>query len=290
MSTETIHAPSSDLADKVISQAETEVAPSSPADQEPQDVLRWFDVVEIEELGMKAFVRLPNDYQHVDIREKALAAKARRIRQYKHPETDAFEVMDSELEEIASQPEDEAKESFVRELLYRDFAEDRQKAVREVIEDEEFAHVRKDQERLLELDALDPEGRSDDEYKEILDHLSKFAEAIDVKMADLREPRKQALMGLDVDDLKEQVREARVKQQGNIAFNDTYAFHQMLVGTLVVPEDFDPAHITPQTMPSERFFKSEDELRNYDPVAVTRLADAFESLEGNLAARAAGNS
>src|SRR5262245_8571172 len=40
-----------------------------------------------------AWCRLPNQFQHQDIRERALAAKARRIRQLRDPATDGYDVL-----------------------------------------------------------------------------------------------------------------------------------------------------------------------------------------------------
>lgn len=294
MSTSTVHGPNAELAgdvqEKVTAEAAMEVGDSTPPALVPtEEVLRWFAVVEVPELGFRAFCRLPNEYQHADLREKALAAKSRRVRQYRADGTDAQEILESELEEIAALPEDEAKGDFVAELLLRTFLEDRQRAVGFVMEREEFEHVRKDQERYLELDAMSEEERSNDEYLEVLEHLSKFGEAIEQEIEDIRKPRREALMALSVDELKEQVRDIRIKNQGQRAFSETYGFHQTFVGTLQIPDGFDVEKITPETMPTKRVFESEDALRNADPQIVAKLMEAFEELESALDTRAAGN-
>jgi hypothetical protein len=47
-----------------------------------------------------AWCRLPNQLQHEDIRERALAAKARRIRQMRDPEADAHEILELDMAEL----------------------------------------------------------------------------------------------------------------------------------------------------------------------------------------------
>jgi hypothetical protein len=51
-------------------------------------------------LHFHAWCRLPNQLQHEDIRERALAAKARRIRQLRDPECDAYQILESDMSEL----------------------------------------------------------------------------------------------------------------------------------------------------------------------------------------------
>jgi hypothetical protein len=95
---------------------------------------------------------------------------------------------------------------------------------------------------------------------------------------------------MDVNELVDKVRERRIDTEGRRAFNDTYAFWQTYVGTLEIPEGFDPDHITRPTMPRVRVFKDESELREIDPLIGVRLAEAFERLENALMSLTAGNS
>lgn len=280
-----------EVKEKVSAEAEMAVGGTTPPALVPEsEVLKWFTVVEVPELGFRAFCRLPNEYQHADLREKALAAKSRRARQYKNVDTDAHEVLEADLEEIASLVESEAKETFVAELLLRDFLDDRRKAVGLVLEKEEFEHVLKDQERYRELDDMPEDERPNDEYLEVLDHLSKFGDAIQLEVDDVREPRREALMAMEVDQLKDKVRELRIKNQAHKVFADNYGFNQTYLCTLKLPDGFDAEHITPDTMPTERVFASEDALHHADPYIVSKLQETFEDLENGLESRAAGNS
>jgi len=244
--------------------------------------------VEVPQAGFRAFVRLPNDYQHKDIREKAMAAKARRIRALRNVSTDAWEVMEFELT-TASEAEG-AAENFAHELLLKDLDRDRYEAIQTLNEREEFAHIRQDQERFRELQRMTEDERPAEEWKELVEHLAGYAREIEQEIEEMWKPRKEALLGLGLDGLLEKVRERRIDDEGRRAFRDTYTFWQTYVGTLEIPEGFDPKNITPETMPRKRLFKDESELRDIDPLIGTELAMAFELLESSLATLTAGNS
>lgn len=262
----------------------------SPAAAETvaEDAIRWFRIVEIPEVGFEAFCRLPNDYQHKDIREKAMAAKARRIRQLKHPDTDANVVLEAELDAIAETPD--ALESLVHELLQQTYFRDRDEAHKDVQEDEKFANLRQDQERWREIDAMSPDERPEDEWRELTEHLGNYAMAVDKRLNEIRRPQAEALRGLGVDGLIEKVREARIEADARRVFMDTYSAWQMFVGTLKLTDDFDPTKVQAHTMPRERYFPSIEAMREEDPFLISRLTEAFEALEGDLSSLTAGNS
>lgn len=259
------------------------------------DAVRWFEIVEVPEVGFRAFVRLPNDFQHKDIREKGMAAKARRIRQLKMPETDAYEVLEAELDALAAAPE--AHADMVAELVQRNYWRDRERARMEVEEDERFETIRQDQERFRDMQELDPDDRPEDEWQELVQHLGEHAQAVEQRLDEMQKPQREALEGQGIDDLVDQLRASRIDNESRRAFMDTYSFWQMFTGTFTVPEDFDPHNpgVNPKnpgvSMPRQRYFKSEDEFRDADPMVVLRLSEAFQRLEGNIGAIAsAGNS
>lgn len=256
------------------------------AETDTKEALRWFEIVEVPEAGFTAFVRLPNDYQHKDIREKAMAAKARRIRALRNTSTDAWEVLEFEMNSAAEA--EGALENLAHEIMLDRADRDRYAAMTEVNEREEYEHVRQDQERFRSMQAM--EDRPEEEWEELVNHLAGYARAIDAETEKIQEPRKEALVGLGLDGLMEKVRERRIDAEGRRAFNDTYAFWQTYVGTLKLPEGFDPAHITQESMPRERVFATEQELREVDPLVGTRVTEAFEMLEGALSTLSAGNS
>lgn len=254
----------------------------------PKESLRWFEVVEVPEAGFRCFVRLPNDFQHKDIREKAMAAKARRVRALKNPSTDSFEVLEFELEAVAQS--EGAVDNLVHELLLERVDRDRYEAIQEVNQEEEWEHVRQDQERFRSMQSMTSDERSEEEWQTLINHLAKYAQAIEDKTTEIQAPRRQALEALGLDGLLEKVRERRIDAEGRRVFNDTYSFWQIYSGALKLPEGFDPDNVTMETMPRERIFATEQELRECDALIATNIQLAFEALEGALSSMTAGNS
>lgn len=286
MSTGTINSESDTEYDDVEVQVEAEIGDSpAAAETQPIDALKWYEIVEVPEVGFKAFCRLPNDFQHKDIREKAMAAKARRRRQLKHPETDAYEILEADLDLLS---EDGGKEAIITELLTVDSIHDRNQAVLDLTEEEEWEHIRQDQERFRSIVGMAEEDRPEDEFKEVTEHLRQYGEAIQVRMEEIAKPRREALEARDHSDLVDMVRERRIDSDSRRAFMDAYSFWQMLAGTLALPDDFDPENLG-KSMPSKRYF-TEDGLRGADPTIVSTLTETFERLEGNLASLTSGNS
>jgi REP element-mobilizing transposase RayT len=127
-----------------------------------------------------AWVRLPNQFQHQEIRERALAVKARRIRQYRDPETDAHVVMESDLDEIRHD-----REFMVEELVSKEWWKRHLDAMAAVEEAEEYEHIERERERLMELRAMTPEQQPADELGELERHFGSYSEKIEVKLREL---------------------------------------------------------------------------------------------------------
>jgi hypothetical protein len=269
-------------------QVTTEVGDSPPAGAtQGIDALEWFKVVRVEEVGFEAFVRLPNDYQHRDIREKAMAAKGRRIRQLKHPDTDANVVLESELESIATT--DGGKEAVIGELLAETYYRDREEAVADVQEEEEWENIRQDQERWGVLNTTSVDERPADEWRELTEHVAKYATAIETRLDAIQKPQRELLEAMDLNELIDKARAKRIEGESRRVFNDTYGFFETYFCTLRLPDGFDAAHITPETMPRKRYFDSETDLREFDAKVVAELREAFDSLENALASLSVGN-
>jgi hypothetical protein len=251
--------------------------------------LKWYEIVDLPEVGFKAFCRLPNDYQHKDIREKAMAAKARRIRQLKSADSDAFEVLEADLDRIHDT--EGAVDNIAHELVMEQFPQDRQQAWLDVADEEEYANLQQDQERFRELEAMDEDKRPGDEWQELVDHLSGFSRKVDARLQEIQKPRLESLVNLGLDGLIERLREKRIQADAARVFMDTYSFWQMFTGTLAVPEGFDPEHIDFDTMPRQKLFKKPEDLREADPYVVSHLQGVFDGLEGALTVMASeGNS
>ena len=151
-------------------------------------------------LHFHAWARLPNQFQHRHIREKALAAKARRARQLRDPESDAHAVMEDELDEIARLG-DAGRKQLIDDLIGRDWWRDFLEAAKDVKEiendrDEQvYATIDEDQQRFKELDAKPEDERPKDEYDELERHLAAYNDAVDKRRAELEKPRRDVAGG-----------------------------------------------------------------------------------------------
>lgn len=192
-------------------------------------------------LHFHAWCRLPNPLQHREIRNHALAAKARRARQLRDPQTDAYEVLENELDAIA-RIGDSAKDDLVEELVRKEWWKDYSEAVADVNtevvddvgEDDEaeadetlvWEHIDVDKARLEELKAQaekEPEIRDGDEYGELERRLIGYYEAIDKRLEELREPRRKTLGEKDISGLIDLARDLRIDVESNEEFTHTYS-------------------------------------------------------------------
>lgn len=229
-----------------------------------------------------AWVRLPNPYQHREIREKALAAKARLTRRLKDPESDAYVILEAELDELR-EGGDTALPAIVDTLLQKDWAEDYLAAMSEVNEREEFERIDHDQERLNELDALPEDQRPADEYRELGEHVMAYSEAINKALEDARVPRREALSARPIADLIDLLRTQRIEQQGTEEYLHWFGSWEIIAGTYAVEPD-----VTGR--PTRHLFKHADELAEADAEVVFALKAAFDKLRIAQQEAATGNS
>lgn len=215
--------------------------------------------------------RLPNQYQHREIREAALAAKARRQRQYRDPESDASVVLDGELEAVVSEGEG-AKGAVIEELVAKDWWRDYQEAQADVaeLEDEDgtklYEHIARDVERWTKLSQVPEEERSKDEYDELEAHIMAYNKAVDVRREEAAKPRRDALASKDISELADILRKQRVDMDANGHFAHEYATLEWLACTLTKPA-------------GERAFESRDVLVTQDESVLEAMKSAYIDLE-----------
>lgn len=240
-----------------------------------------------DQLHFHAWCRLPNQFQHKAIREKAIAARARRIRQLRDEESDAFAVLEEDMYEL-KRLGDDARENLIDELLSRDWPQDYMDALEDVKEtegdqesedgpDHPYAHVEADQERFAELDEMDPDKRPSDEYESLKRHLSAHRDATEAALGKIQQPKREALDGKDLDGLIELVREQRIASDAHQEFMHTYSTHSWLAGARTL-EFSDKA-----------VFASLHALTEAPPEVVDALKATFNDLE-RAQMDAAGNS
>lgn len=246
-----------------------------------------------------AWVTLPNPFQVRDINEKAKAARARRERMLRNPESDAYVILEAELDELRDAAESGALEILVDELIDRDFSSDFSTAMRRVQEQDDpnytpsgeegeeipklFANIEQDREEYLRQKALPEDERAED-FEELERTFMAWDEATTAELESITEPRKKELMERPLDDLIDMVRRIRIDAQGNEAYLHAYNSWQWFVCTLKP---------TQKGKGRERVWRDYNTFRQESTSEqVTALRTIFDRLESGLATggRAAGNS
>lgn len=221
-----------------------------------------------------AWIRLPNKFQQASIREKALAAKARKARQLRDPETDSSVVLDEEMERMAeaARKSEEGKTAIVEELMAATAHRDHLTALREMSEEEEWKTIGDDLDRHRHLSSLPEDERDADEYGELVRHLEGYDKALEERIASIQKPERDGLMGLDVEALMEKVREGRVDAESTEDYMEVYSKWEWYIGTL------KPVDLTKER-PSERVFAHVDNLQAAAPEVISALETAYTSIE-----------
>lgn len=221
-----------------------------------------------------AWIRLPNKFQHKEIREKALAARARRLRVLREEDSDSRVILEDELALLL----DADKAQLVEEIINQDSGKDMMQAVTDVgeIEAEEqpeegetvylYAHIDQDEERLQDLEKQDEEDRPTEEYEELVKHVQSYYTAIDNRAREIQDPERQTLNEQDMEDLVEIVRKHRIDSEGMGEFLHTYNSWMIVFGTLLADK-------------SGRRFKHLDSLTDQAPEIVDALVETFQELE-----------
>lgn len=237
-------------------------------------------------LHFHAWCRLPNQFQHKEIREKAMAARARRTRQLRDPEADSYLVLEGELDRLAHEG-DNAKEAIVEELAGKFWWSDTLEAAKDLGEEKDerdepkWEFIERDQDELAKLKVL-PEGEASKETIDELErHIKAYNDALQAATDARFEPRKEALMELDLNALIDQVRDARTEREGHAEFMHTYNMWEWWIGTLAKPGAGVAA--------GERRFASLDEMKQAAPEVLTMLEVTFGDLERTSNKDAAGN-
>lgn len=190
-----------------------------------------------------AWCRIPNKFQHKDIREYAMAAKARRQRQLHDPESNSGVVLESTLEMLR----ESNKEDLVEEIVGRDAWRDQLEAIKDIAEIEveeeqqekdalepamKYAHIEKDEERLREIEAMDEGTRPEDEYEELARHITGYYEAIEHRIDEIQKPQRDKLLAREVDDLVDIIKADRIDGEAQEEYLHVYNSWMWVVGTL----------------------------------------------------------
>lgn len=223
-----------------------------------------------------AWVRLPNQFQHADIRRRAQADKARRIRQLRDPDSDAATILDADMAELLRVGDLDA---LVDELVNKEWWKDHLEAMREVEDREEFEHITADRERLQQINELPEDKRPQEEYDELVKHSDAYSKAVEAARDELQAPRRQSLQGLAPEKLIELVREERIDAEATSAFLETYSKWEWFAGTL-----------RPPGRPAQKLYQSIGELEDESPDIIDAIRAAYQDLERSFQRGPTGNS
>lgn len=233
------------------------------------------------------WIRLPNKFQVVQMKEKGQAARARVMRQARDPESDRFAIVENEIAEAINQGE----EAMVAELTGREAYKHENAAMRELVEEEDspYVTIEEDQVRWNFLNQLTPEKREEDavedEFQELSRHLSKWNTAVSERFEILAQPERESLSGRTKDELAEMMRDIVINDQADQIFMRVYTKWQMVVCVLQPRGD---------KTPKDRVFSNMVELEGAAPEVIAAVEVSFKTLELEFAnrthLRAEGNS
>jgi len=220
-------------------------------------------------LHFHAWIRLPNPFQRSSIAEKAAAARARRKRILRDEDSDSRTIIDEGIESALAAND---RDAFIDEIVNKDFLQDHLKAMKEIAEEEEFAHIEEDQERFRALDAKPAEERDEEEYDHLQKHLADYTQKCNAKREEMQAPLRDSLSDKSIEELADIIREDRIERSCQAAFNDTYNVWEWYIGTLK-PRPADKG------LPNERVFGSVEHLKGCAPEVYEALDNAFTRLE-----------
>lgn len=189
-------------------------------------------------LHFHAWVRLPNKFQHKDLRDKGLAAKARKMRALRDPETDSYEILQDRIEALRDERNIGA---IVEEILAKDWAPDYLTAVADLADEEDdvstdideelgestkkWEHIDQDRERytaLSEEQLAKPEEEQDEEFKVLGKRIGEYIDALKARVEQIQEPKRVALAERGIDGVLDVLRKQRVEDEGDGAFIHVY--------------------------------------------------------------------
>lgn len=235
------------------------------------------DATPVEERHFHAWCRMPNQFQMRDIAEKARAAKARKMRAMRNPDTDQYAILENELDQLRDNPEE-----AVEEILNGEWLDDYNAALRIVEEREEFSLVDQDREEFQRQQMLAPEDREEG-FDQLAAHMDEYGKAADAELEKIQEPKRQSLRQLPIEDLVTRVRRGRVENIGNEEYLHTYNYWSWFAGTLKV-KNGGPS-------PERRFADITILKQQTAPEVIEALKETYNELENRLArGRAAKNS
>lgn len=228
-----------------------------------------------------AYCRLPNQFQHKAIREKALAAQARKMRQLRDPDSDSSVILDSTLDALREGGEEAIKQA-VDELVARERWRHDFEAMADLaeIEDTEgekvWAHIEADRERYGELMKLPEPDRPADEWGELETRLDAYDNKLEEVSTEKARPLRESLEAKEPEEIIALIRRARADGEGLVEYQHVYAKWEWLECTLRHKE-------------GPQMFASIDAMLSASPEVIYALKDAYEDIEVEAQRAMSGN-
>lgn len=219
-----------------------------------------------------AWIRLPNQFQVVSLKEKADAAAARKMRVLRDEESDSRAILEGELAELERQND---HGGLVEQVVNADFLKDHMAAMVAVRTDEErgFTTIEDDRERLRALELVPAEDRPEEEFDELQKHVGAYVDAVNAEREELQAPLKASLEAKSLDELIDLVRENRIQGISKEASEEAYAVWQWYVCTLAPKDPAKPG------FPQDRVYGSIDHLKAAAPEVILALREGFQDIE-----------
>lgn len=232
-----------------------------------------------------AWLRIPNQFQRNEVREKALAARARRKRLIETPGTDAYEIFESGLADVRRAVEEGGANIVKDELLGVHRMTDQIDAYQTVTAREEWEHIGDDRARLAELEEQIAETgvEPDDELVMLRDRCMRYLEQVNAEEAALREPREIEIDTFSAEQLMQRVRDVRLESETLSEFIHAESWNEWLLGTHETTRNAKGHHRT-------RKYPTAEALHEEAPEVLDELQIAFADLKEPIAVRAEGNS
>lgn len=178
------------------------------------------------------WLRVANPFVRDTLREQAMAARARRLRLFRDPESDSSLVLEGELDELRQEAERaDSTETLIDRVLLKDWGRRHLEAMKEATEDEDFEHIDADRERFAELADL-PDAECPTEEFDALDQtIIAYGERVEELRKQAEAPVRESLTHKTIDELLALIREDRIAAEGNTAFFDTWLRSNIVAGT-----------------------------------------------------------
>lgn len=229
-----------------------------------------------------AWVRMPNQFQNEEITEKADAAKARRLRLLRDPESDARAIMEAAIDELIAGLSDA---ELVDEILAEGHLDARALAESEVQREAEsdlYKHLHTDLERYAALREMG-DDRPQEEFDALDKHLDEYFARVNARVKVIQAPKRKAAEAKERVDLRADLLEQRIQAEIGRYWYSTFELWTWIAGTYTLVGKWTNGR------PADRYFTTESSLRDASVEAIEAIKGGFSDLYQALRKDAQGN-